>query len=302
MANAKFIPIITTTTGLNNYVDPVRLKVDLRTGETELSQAVNVDIDNTGRISRRRGRIKKWSGSAKYGYSYGETCLFVSDTTLYRLHPDYSIEALRTGLTENARMHYCAVANRIYYINENEKGYISEGQDNAWTKGDYTYPGDPRRSFSDPPNGHLVGWFAGRMLVARDNAVFASLPSFYGVFDLPNDFKLFPERITMLQPTLQGIWVGTEDRILFYRGDRWDRLRREPKASYRVLEGSVVECPGENLGIQERAFVFTTDKGICIGSESGILTNLTRNKLNFPSGRYANAAIAGDRYIVLIEP
>ena len=302
MAKAKFIPILTTTTGLNNINDPTRLAYNLKTGETELSQAVNIDIDRTGRPTRRLGRVKKSSVVAEHGFAYKETCLFVSGNILYRMKPDYSLVTLRSDLTANARMRYFPIADRIYYINGFEKGYIQNGQNRTWEKGSYSAPGDTRRTFSDPPIGHLIGWFASRMLVAKSNVIFASEPSFYGVFDLFNNFRLIPNTVTMMQPTSQGLWVGTEDQVLFYRGQKWEESRREVKAEYGVLEGSAVWCPGEKRGTGGKFLIFTSPQGICTGEEDGSFTNLTYNKLTFSSGKYASAAMAGDRYLVLIEP
>ena len=302
MAKADFIPIMTVAQGLNTTADPTRIAYNLRTGETELSQAVNVDIGKTGRISRRLGRVQKSATAAAHGFVYGETCLFVGGTTLYRMRQDYSTISLRTGLTANARMRYYGVADRIYYTNEFEKGYVQRGVSLSWEKGAYTEPGDSRRTFSDPPIGHMLGWFASRMLVAKNNAVYASEPSFYGVFDLFGSTRVFPNRVTMLQSTPQGLWVGTETHVLFFRGQKWKELRREIKADYGVLEGSDVWCPGEKRGIPERSLIFTTSQGICACGEDGSFVNLSYNKLNFPTGRYASAAMAGDRYLLLIEP
>jgi len=226
MAKAKFIPIMTATTGLNNALDPTRIAFDIKTGETELAQAINVDIDNSGRLSRRLGRTKKSTLSARCGFASAETCLFVSGTNLMIMRSDYASAILRTDLTVGARMRYMRIAGRIYYANGYQKGYVHKEKDNVWEKGDYEAAGDEQRIFSDPPNGHIVSWFAGRALVARENAIFASEPSFYGVFDLHAGARLVPERVTMLHPTPQGLWVGTTTQVLFYRGTKWEELKQ----------------------------------------------------------------------------
>jgi hypothetical protein len=301
MAQGKFRNIMSGTTGLNNFVDPKRLEFDFKTGLTELSQAVNVNVDNSGRPSRRLGWTEKLTTAAEYSFVSGEVCLFVSGQTLYQMKNDYSLTAIRSDLTLGQRMKYLAVAGRIYYANGVEKGYVYKGTDRAWEKGNYTVTGDTPRIFSDPPNGQLIGWFATRALVAVDNWMCASEPSFYGVFDLHNNSRPVPDRVTMLQPTPQGLWIGTNSQVMFYRGSKWRELRREPKADYGVIDGSDVVCQGEKLGASGRPIMFTTPQGICIGREDGTLENISYNKLTFPAGRYASAAIAGDRYIVLIE-
>ena len=44
----KEFPVFTTTSGLNNKVDPTRIS------DTDLAVALNVDLDDSGRISRRK--------------------------------------------------------------------------------------------------------------------------------------------------------------------------------------------------------------------------------------------------------
>ena len=301
MAQAKFIPLFKSTTGLNNALDPVRISYDLKTGVTELAQAVNVNIDNSGRPSRRLGRTIKRAEASQCGFSDGETCLFVAGTTLYQMFPDYCRVALRTDLTAGARMRYYPIAGRIYYLNGYERGYVFKGKDYTWEKGTFTAPGNPNTIYSNPPSGHLVSWFASRALIAKDNAVFASISSFYGVFDLHGDMKLFPNRITMLRPTPNGLWVGTTSQVMFYQGTEWKKLKRVLKFGSGVIEGSDVVCPKDRIGATSDEIIFTTPQGICTGSEDGTFTNQTVNKLIFPSGRYASAAVVGDRYIVTIQ-
>ena len=301
MAKASFVPLLTATTGLNNAVDQVRLTYDPKTGVTELAQAVNVNIDPSGRPSRRLGRTLVWTGSARCGFSNGEVCLFVSGSTLYQMSLDRTVTVIRSDLTAGARMRYRQIADRIYYINGYQKGFVRKGVDNLWSKGNYIAPGDTGRVYADPPSGHLVSWFAGRALVAIDNAILASEPSFYGVFDRHRGMKLLSSRITMMQPTSQGLWVGTTTEVVFYRGQQWEKLRRDKPVAGGVLEGSDAWCDADKLKAP-KAVLFTTPEGICSGDESGQFTNLTFNKLVFPAGRYASAAVVGDRYLVLIEP
>lgn len=302
MTQARFRRMFATTTGLNNTVDPARLEFDYRTGVVELAQAVNIDIDRSGRPSRRLGRTQRAASAASCAWAHGEVCLFVSGTSLVQMSADYSTSTLRTGLTLGARMRYAPVADRVYYLNGHELGYVRNGASNTWSKGSYSPPADTPRQISDPPLGHMLGWFAGRMVVAKENVLFASEPSFYGAFDLHRGMRPLPSRVTMVRPTPAGLWVGTTTQVLFFRGTQWGQLRREVMADYGVLEGSDAVCAGEKRGEAGRSVLFTTPRGICAGEENGRFTNLTYNKLTFPTGRYASAAVVGDRYILLIEP
>jgi hypothetical protein len=302
MTQARFRRMYAATTGLNNVVDPVRLAFDYRTGVVELAQAINVDIDRSGRVSRRLGRTERSSIAASCAWAHGEVCLFVSSTSLMQMKSDFSTVTLRTGLTLGARMRYAPVADRVYYTNGHELGYVRNRTSFTWSKGNYVPPGDTSRQISDPPVGHVLGWFAGRVVIAKENVLFASEPSFYGAFDLHRGVRPVPSRVTMIQGAPGGLWVGTTTQVLFFRGTQWGKLRREVKANYGVLPGSDALCQGEKRGVAGRSVMFTTPQGICAGEEDGGFTNLTYNKLTFPTGRYASAAVVGDRYILLIEP
>ena len=302
MAKARFRQLLTRALGLCNTKDSVRLAFDPKTGESQLPQAVNVDIDPTGRISRCRGFTEKRTEASMSGWSDGENCLFIAGTSLYRLHPDYSRTFIRSGLTAGARMSYAAVGDRIYYTNGYENGYVIGVVSHSWVAGTSGAP-TSNVTFSDAPAGHLTAWAFGRMLIAIDNLIVASEPSFYGRFNLAK-YRMEKARITMLWPVLGGLFVGTEEAVLFYRGEKWGEVRREVKATTGVLEGSAAKCQPELLDLEtdDPLVVFSTSKGICLGGAGGMFRNLTENDLVLPKARRASGAIVKDRYVVSIAP
>jgi len=114
-------------TGINNKSPLERLK------RTELREAVNVDIDQTRRVRRRRGYQKVYSGTNIHSLWSGEGHrLFVENGALKELHSDYSTTTYRTGLNLSARMAYAGVAGRVYYTNGEITGCIFDGADHAW--------------------------------------------------------------------------------------------------------------------------------------------------------------------------
>jgi hypothetical protein len=306
MAQAKYVPIFTGTTGLDNTVDPVRLKLDLKTGITQLARAVNVDVDKSGRVNRRLGYQQKSATACTQSFADGEKCYVVAGATLRQLNPDYSFTTLRSDLTPGLRMSFWPIAGRVYYTNGSERGYIAKSQDNVWTAG--TYAGiKTNRTFSDPPKGHLVSWFGGRALVAVENVVFASEPSQYGRFDLAKTFRAEADRITMLSPTSAGLLVGTKSKTVLWKGDEFLKLQREVLSNAGVVEGSLAFCEPGDLpkdtfaGVHEgRVNLFVTPNGICALDDRGNFVKLT--DLDFPTSQYATAAVHGGRYLVLIQP
>lgn len=111
--------------GLRNTVDPERLK------DGELVTANNVDLDKTGRISRRTGYSQANADAAHSLFSNGELCLYVSATSLKRLATDYSSTILAT-VTAGARMAYCHENGRTYYTNGHQTGIVQDGASRSW--------------------------------------------------------------------------------------------------------------------------------------------------------------------------
>ena len=93
------VPVFVRVSGVNNVVDPSRLVWDPKDGIAELSAAVNVVVDRSGRVKRRKGFEKINSYPAYSVFAYGNVCLFVSGSSLYRLRADLTVEGIRSGLT-----------------------------------------------------------------------------------------------------------------------------------------------------------------------------------------------------------
>lgn len=113
-------------TGLRNVDDPERFKAG------DLHEAVNIDLTDTGRISRRSGHISKVAATLPHSlWSNGSTCLFVESGALKLVNPDYTTKTLRSGLSSNA-MSYGEVSGRVFYGNGVQNGVVDNGQSRAW--------------------------------------------------------------------------------------------------------------------------------------------------------------------------
>jgi hypothetical protein len=102
-----------------------------RLSPKDLVEALNVDIDETGQLKRRRGFALARAGAAHSLWSSGQTCLFVAGSTLYRLKADYNAEAL-IGVTADAPVSYCEVAGRVYWSNGFEAGVVEADAARWW--------------------------------------------------------------------------------------------------------------------------------------------------------------------------
>jgi hypothetical protein len=119
--------------GINNVLPAERIHA-LPTKDNatcDLVTAVNVDIDDSGQISRRAGQALKVPGAAHSIWSQGDDCLFAAGGQLRRLNPDFTSTAL-TPLASDAPVCYVAVNGRIYWTNGTDTGVIVAGASRSW--------------------------------------------------------------------------------------------------------------------------------------------------------------------------
>lgn len=96
--------------GLRNDVSTERFS------SGDLLVASNVDIDKTGRVSRRAGTQRLSAGATHSLWSNEKLALFARNGTLYRLHPSGQEQALRSG-----------VGRYVAYADVNGAAYCSDG-------------------------------------------------------------------------------------------------------------------------------------------------------------------------------
>lgn len=298
-------------TGLNNVVDPIRIMRDENTLIGDLAEAYNVDIDNSGRVSRRKGyTTTPFRHAAHSMFAEKEYCLFVSESALYRLQPDYSTIGLRSGLTEGAKMDYAYINKTVYYANGYEIGYVKDNLSYIWKNS--AVAGEPDfRQFSDPPIGHLVCYHNGRMYVAQDNVIWFSEPFAFGTFDLARNYYSFSGRITAMRGVAGGIYASdiTGTYFISTRTDARfsiDRTQVEQKRVYEypIIAGSAVIGDGISLQIKDTygdVLICATEKGICVGDSDGKFTNITIEKVTYPAALDATATIVDGCYLCLLH-
>ena len=114
-----------TFAGVRNTLPAERLKPE------DLVEAVNVDLDDSGRPSRRGGQVTHIAGNVHSLWSDGVTCLYVSDGGMYSLFPDFSTKLVALGLSE-APMAYLSVNERIYHSDGRRSGVFDGGAVRSW--------------------------------------------------------------------------------------------------------------------------------------------------------------------------
>ena len=113
--------------GLRNNVDADAF------GREDLVAASNVDIDDSGGISRRKGYSAPVTAAVDRDlWASGALCLGVGSNALKQVHPDYTTTTLRSGLTASRPLSYAAVGDRAYYSNGVELGCVQNGANRTW--------------------------------------------------------------------------------------------------------------------------------------------------------------------------
>lgn len=290
------VPIIRGVTGLNTVVDPVRLPFDRDNGISDLAVAVNVVVDQTGRVSRRDGfETVNDDLPAHSLFCDGGDCLFVAEDMLCQLRPDFERVVLRTGMQEGARMDCAQVNADIYYVNGFQTGIVRAGGIlDTWASGAYVGPAT-NRSFSGPPAGEHIAFHAGRVFVSQGQHVFYSEPFWFGAFDLSRNFMSFDSRVRMMKPVAKGMFVSTEKATHFVAGLVPKESELTRVASYPALEWSVaidlVDALDVGLQAPGLCAMWASPFGVCLGTQDGMVINLTRDKVVLPGNLSKGASL-----------
>ena len=290
---AKVMKLFEGTTGLNDKVDAVRIKPE------ELSAAVNIDIDRTGRVSRRSGYVSVLAKAAHSIFPCGNYCLFVSGTDLCTLEPNYSWTAIRT-VTHDAKVDYYKLGDTVYYLNGREKGTVVDKTYVAWDGESYVGP-DTTKTFSDPPIGTLLDLYNARMFIANDDVLWYSEPFAYAWVNLARGFIPMRGRLIMMRAVRDGIFVSTDSEQFFLGGKTPDEMTMMKVAEYPAVARTVVRVSFSKVGdgsMSGLGLIWASTKGICLGSPSGEFKNISQDKIVFSSDAVGSGLIRNGKYIV----
>lgn len=308
---AKVVSIFQGSSGISTKLDPVRLRFDDKAGISDLAACINCLVDDTGRVIRRDGftitdRTESWKNLFSCS-SYG---LGTKGDALCILEADMSYTAIR-NVTKDARMSYVRTSSGaqdiIFYCNGYEKGRIIEKVSNSWPVNEYVGV-TTGKEFYEAPIGHLLEVRGARMFIAEDNTVWYSEPNTFYHYRLGGSYFRFPGRIRMMEAVADGMWISDSEGIYFLKGEIFPSKMEMPLqyqvAPYPVREGTAVKVPASRIGLDGLngiVVVFTTDEGICVGSDKGQFINLTERKIDLPSGLAGAGFYKDGHYICTLD-
>lgn len=265
--------------GLNNAEEAARLEPEVIGVQRErvypLTQASNIEIDNTMALSSRSGYTTVKSGSDIHSlWAAGDICLYCDGATLNKMAEDYTIIAIRSDLSLKRRMSYAMFNDRAYYTNEVVIGYVHDGVDNALPA--------PGREFKEPlPAGQFIEFFNGCLYVASGNILYISDP-LCDYYDTRIGYRIFNSRITMLRAVGTGLYVA-DDEVYFISGKANEDFEKGSVYPSRVIPYTDVKISAQFIGEGSTGdcAMWTCEDGVCMGDDSGKVTNLTRGKYIF---------------------
>ena len=280
----------------------------------DLERAINIDLDDAGQASRRRGRTLRSSGSWHSirdieGKAYG-----VKDGILGIIRPDYSFDALYGVGT--APICYTEVAGDVYFSGVAASGVI--GSDETLSQWGHTdgqglwlspvlQPTETLgevagKLYGDPPRATQIEAYKGRIYLAVGKTLWATELYRYHYVDRTRGFVQFEHDITMLKAVDDGLYVGTTGG-LYFLGGVFGSFKLSTIVADMVLPGSDVWVPTDLVHPQARngpmptgmAAVVMTTAGILACFDGGTVHNLTHDRMIFPQGVSAAALFRQDQ-------
>ncbi len=291
----KRLTVYSGAIGINNKVAPHRLKYSIENGVSALEQADNIIIDRTGEIVARRGFVRKAEGkfhSLFPGKDWGLVAKDRNDdTAIYRVTISntgvVSIDGIRDTLTKGKRIDFCQVMNAIFYTNGDQNGMItSDAVSVPWKESQW--PNDQSKAVwaIPPPADHLC-YNAGRIYFSLDDVLHYTEFGHLGLYDVAIDGEHFPDRIILMVPALDGLYVSTEKAIYFLSG-----LDPHDWHNKKVFDYPAMEW-GKYYGVVDPSFM---------GFETNVPSSLIATKngpvLCLPSGQAVNLI---DKNVILPE-
>ena len=307
--------IFSASSGLNTAIDPARIHYNPKTGYAEFAVAVNVDFDDTGRPSRRKGFTLRTAGDLHSLYcGDGEVCLCVRGGALCLVEPDLSLTPIR-NVNAGAPMSYAHVDHRTFYANGVQSGYVDSRDrlSHAWVQGEFV--GETNRSFIDPPVGTIVRYCNGHVLIADGSTLWRTEPGDYTRVDPVRGWWSFETgAITTVRPVADGFFVCAGDSVFSVTGPDLQQAVKRKVAAYPVFSGTDIPVYGRPQMMPDGSFyvddrqrtlgaMWLARDGVYFGGTDGQVINLTKHRIALlPAGTTGAAILKDNRYVATIAP
>lgn len=273
-----------------------------------LKIATNVDINNDLSLSRRRGYLEVDTGDYHSLWSNDKVTLAVKDGVLVRIFPDYSTIPLGdfpnvdSGVVYvDGKDGYIYCAGYSFMIRTDGVNVYTPEQLDKTEKASYSLPNienyeiidsgialgdmDIKRNKTIIEGATVLEVYRSRMYAAKDKVLWLSdAYDFMRILKLEKNYFYFPTDITAIKAVDNGVYVSEENKIWFLRGTSPKDFDFTVVYDAGIVRGTDIRIDNVALGEQviSPAIMWTTKKGICIGTGDGQVFNLTERKYNMP--------------------
>ena len=297
--------------GLKNTIDLEQMS------PADLWRAVNVDIDDSGKIRRRRGYTQVTSSPTHSLFVGNDFTVYgVVNDVLSVINSDYSTEALLAGIGDQywsggLGLDYVQVDTNIYFSGTSVAGIVDTTTNTVSPWGpanDFwlspvvnptaTLPAIRGRLMGSPPRASYLTAYNGRIYAAEGKTLWATEYGLPNLVDKTRNFFQFEGTITLVGTVGDGVWVGTDEGLYFLAGPSFP-LKRVRVMDSPVLPRSMVYVPSElanppQVGTEadtplEVSIMFQTSRGVCVAMDGGKALNLTEANFFFPQAQRSAA-------------
>ena len=267
--------------GTNNVQDAARLQIE--NGLAECAMISNFDVSDTYSAMTRQGKGMIYSGTP-HSFDPNGSGYFVEGNYFKQLMPNYSAVILGTLKAPYLPMSYAPVNYMTVCSNGVDLFIVENGVVSAFKT--------PTANFKLPilPV-QIVAFFSRRLYYAVGNVLYYSDADNIEQSDTRDDPFVFNKLITMVLALDNGIYVGA-DKVYWLAGKAPEDFQINGVAyDGGVVTGTGVAFDASLVGGTGKIGMFTATDGICIGTDSGQVQNLTLNKIAFADGHRGAALI-----------
>lgn len=270
------MPIQTITvgpwpSGINNRAPDYAVPVEC------VRNAVNMDVDNSGRYRSRAGVIKHLSAPGSHSaFACPLGIFFVQAGQIKKFNTDNT--ATLIGTVGDTPMCWEYANGEVFWSNTNSVGRIkadltlgawgeSSAPDNTdFTNADYDkYP----TFYSGPLPCSIIKYFAGRLFMAVDNIVYYTERwKLHRIFFQDNYITL-PDEVRIIAQASDGLWIATSKAHYWYPGLNPRQFVPSQRLDYGATARTHVVIPNSSDSL------WRSDRGIILAGDSGQIQNLT---------------------------
>lgn len=295
--------------GINNKVDPTRLSI----GDVcELETGDDILIDKTGSIVSARGNSLLNAGNYHSGFDIGDGSFlagmdYSTGSALYKCMPQNDgslvLTGLRSGMTKGARLSYCLVGDKIYYMNGFEKGIVSGDVSTIWTVSEW--PRETEDVYLDTPTGKFFDIISGCFVIASGNEIIWTESGMWGIVNENTSWERLETDIRMIYSVGTGMYISDEKGVYWCSGmnpNEWifKKVLNYPAIPYKRYN-KTIDPSFFGFQTSEPSALFGTVNGPVIGLPDGNVYNLVDKKVTMPKNYSRGGLMVVDETMIILS-